>query len=104
MTVSTDAKGLDLRALLRPGDRIVWGQACGEPTTLVEALIEQAAGIGRVSAFAATSFSGILSADAADKFSLSSTRPCAPRTRCATSSNFAPGRRRISTTLCRAVR
>jgi acyl-CoA hydrolase len=70
MTVSTDAKGLDLRAFLRPGDRIVWGQACGEPTTLVEALIEQAPSIGRVSAFAATSFSGILSADAAEKFSL----------------------------------
>ena len=27
---------------LRPGDRIVLGQACGEPTTLVEALIAQA--------------------------------------------------------------
>jgi hypothetical protein len=45
---------LDLRAFLRPGDRIVWGQACGEPTTLVEALIAQADSIGRLSAFAAT--------------------------------------------------
>ena len=41
MTVSTDAAGLDLGQFLRPGDRIVWGQACGEPTTLVEALIAQ---------------------------------------------------------------
>jgi len=72
MTVSTDAQGLDLCAFLRAGDRIVWGQACGEPTTLVEALIAQAASIGRVAAFAATSFSGILSAEAAEKFSLSS--------------------------------
>ena len=72
MTTTTDAKGLDLRAFLRPGDRIVWGQACGEPTTLVEALIAQAESIGPLSAFAATSFSGLLSPDAAQKFSLSS--------------------------------
>jgi len=72
MTVSTDAKGLDLSAFLRPGDRIVWGQACGEPTTLVEALIAQAPSIGRLSAFAATSFSGILSAEAAERIDLSS--------------------------------
>ncbi|MGO9515129.1 MAG: acetyl-CoA hydrolase/transferase family protein [Steroidobacteraceae bacterium] len=72
MTVSTDADGLDLRAYLRPGDHIVWGQACGEPTTLVEALIAQAEGIGRLSAFAATSFSGILSAEAAERLNLSS--------------------------------
>ncbi len=72
MTVSTDAAGLDLSAYLRPGDHIVWGQACGEPTTLVEALIAQAAGIGGLSAFAATSFSGILTAEAAERFTLSS--------------------------------
>ncbi|WP_459545607.1 acetyl-CoA hydrolase/transferase family protein [Nocardia sp. X0981] len=49
---------LDLSAWLRPGDRIVIGQACGEPSTLVEALIEQGPGIGGLSAFVATSFSG----------------------------------------------
>lgn len=72
MTVTTDAAGLNLSRFLRAGDHIVWGQACGEPTTLVEALIAQAASIGRVSAFAATSFSGILSAEASEKFNLSS--------------------------------
>ena len=72
MTVVTDASGLDLGAYLRRGDRIVWGQACGEPTTLVEALIAQADVIGGLSAFAATSFSGLLSAEAAAKFNLSS--------------------------------
>jgi acyl-CoA hydrolase len=72
MTVSTDADGLNLSAFLRPGDHIVWGQACGEPTTLVEALIAQAENIGRLSTFAATSFSGILTAESAEKFSLSS--------------------------------
>jgi acyl-CoA hydrolase len=72
MTLSTDAQGLNLAAFLLPGDHIVWGQACGEPTTLVEALIAQAQSIGRLSAFAATSFSGILSKEAAERFSLSS--------------------------------
>jgi acyl-CoA hydrolase len=72
MTVTTDTAGLDLGQFLRPGDHIVWGQACGEPTTLVEALIAQAESIGRLSAFAATSFSGIVSAAAAERLNLSS--------------------------------
>jgi len=42
------------------------------PRTLVEALIAQAGSIGRLSAFAATSFSGILSKEAAETISLSS--------------------------------
>ena len=72
MTAVTNAGALDLGAYLRAGDRIVWGQACGEPTTLIEALIAQAESIGRLSAFAATSFSGLLTAEAAEKISLSS--------------------------------
>ncbi len=72
MTVSTDAHRLDLAQFLRPGDRIVWGQACGEPTTLVEALLAQAEGIGRLSAFTATSFSGLLNAEAGRRLNLSS--------------------------------
>jgi len=72
MTVATDARGLDLGAFLRPGDHIVWGQACGEPTTLIEALLAQATHTEGLAAFAATSFSGILDADAAGKLQLSS--------------------------------
>jgi acyl-CoA hydrolase len=72
MTVRTDAADLDLAQFLRSGDRIVWGQACGEPTTLVEALIAQAEAIGRLSAFAATSFSGLLTAAAGEKINISS--------------------------------
>jgi acyl-CoA hydrolase len=72
VTASTTAVALDLGAYLRPGDHIVWGQACGEPTTLVEALIAQAETIGQLSAFAATSFSGLLTAQAAEILSLSS--------------------------------
>jgi acyl-CoA hydrolase len=63
---------IDLTRYLRPGDHIVWGQACGEPTTLIEALLEQAEQVGGLSAFAATSFSGILDSAAAQKISLSS--------------------------------
>jgi acyl-CoA hydrolase len=72
MTVHTDAAGLDLSQFLQPGDHIVWGQACGEPTTLLEALFRQAEDIGRLSAFAATSFSGLLDVRAAERVTLSS--------------------------------
>jgi acyl-CoA hydrolase len=72
MTVATDAAGLDLSRYLRRGDRIVLGQACGEPTTLVEALIAQGKNIGDLSAFIATSFSGLLTPAAADSFAISS--------------------------------
>lgn len=72
MTVTVEPARLDLRAVLRPGDRIVWGQACGEPSTLIDALLDQASDIGNLSAFAATSFSGQLDVAAADKVALSS--------------------------------
>ncbi|OLT30848.1 acetyl-CoA hydrolase [Actinomadura sp. CNU-125] len=62
----------DLAAVLRPGDRIVIGQACGEPTTLIEALIDQGAAVGGLSAFIATSFSGLFTTEATDAFALSS--------------------------------
>ncbi|MFI6455753.1 acetyl-CoA hydrolase/transferase family protein [Streptosporangium amethystogenes] len=37
---------LDLAAHVRPGDAVMWGQACAEPLTLTERLIEQRAEIG----------------------------------------------------------
>lgn len=72
MTITTDAAGLHLAQFVRPGDHIVMGQACGEPTTLVEALIAQGGDIGDLSAFIATSFSGLFTPDTADSFALSS--------------------------------
>jgi acyl-CoA hydrolase len=42
---------LDLARYLRPGDTITWGQACSEPATLTELLVEQAAGVGRLRCF-----------------------------------------------------
>lgn len=72
MTIGTDAAALDLSRHLRRGDRIVIGQACGEPLTLVEALIAQGADIGDLSAFIATSFSGLFTPATATSFALSS--------------------------------
>lgn len=72
MTHFCDPAGLDLGRWLRPGDRIVIGQACGEPTTLVEALIEQGGAVGGLSAFIATSFSGLLTPRTSQSFALSS--------------------------------
>ncbi|MEO6092231.1 MAG: acetyl-CoA hydrolase/transferase C-terminal domain-containing protein [Novosphingobium sp.] len=72
MTVTSDPANLDLSAHLQPGDRIVFGQACGEPTTLVEALIAQGATIGELSAFIATSFSDLFQPETARAFRLSS--------------------------------
>lgn len=72
MGVVVDADELDLSRFLKAGDRIVCGQACGEPTTLVEALIAQGPGIGGLSAFIATSFSGLFTPAAVEGFEVAS--------------------------------
>jgi acyl-CoA hydrolase len=72
MTQMIAADKLDLSAYLRPGDRIVIGQACGEPGVLVEALIEQGRHIGGLSVFIGSSFSGLFTPAAAESFTLSS--------------------------------
>ncbi|MAR90347.1 MAG: acetyl-CoA hydrolase [Pseudomonadales bacterium] len=63
---------LDLRQHLRPGDHIVIGQASGEPTSLVRALIAQSPDIDNLSAFISSSFSGLFTPEAVDAFTLSS--------------------------------
>ncbi|MFD0364622.1 acetyl-CoA hydrolase/transferase family protein [Nocardia sp. GCM10030253] len=72
MKLIEDPAELDLGAFLRAGDRIVVGQACGEPTSLIEALIAQGAAIGGLSVFTATSFSGLFTPATAESFALSS--------------------------------
>lgn len=72
MTEIVEATALDLSRYVKPGDRIVMGQACGEPSTLIDALIAQGRDIGGLSAFIATSFSGRFTPDTADSFALSS--------------------------------
>src|SRR5690606_34013411 len=68
MTAVLPAAELDLRAILRPGDRIVAGQACGAPTTLIEARFAQGLRIAGLSLFGATSFSGLMTPAAPEAF------------------------------------
>jgi acyl-CoA hydrolase len=72
MTVISDPSGLDLSQILRPGDHIVIGQACGEPVTLIRALLDQGRQIGGLAAFIATSFSGLLTPEATEGLAVSS--------------------------------
>ena len=72
MTITVAAADLDLARFLKPGDRIVMGQACGEPSKLVAALIAQGGGINGLSLFIASSFSGAFVPETADSFALSS--------------------------------
>ena len=52
MTVEYDGvAGLELSRYVRPGDTVVWGQACGEPLSLTEALIAQRANLPGVCCF-----------------------------------------------------
>lgn len=72
MTATLTADDLDLARFLKPGDRIVMGQACGEPSTLLAALIAQGRNIGGLSLFIATSFSGAFTPETVGSFALSS--------------------------------
>lgn len=45
------AEDLDFARYVRPGDMVVWGQACAEPTSLVERLLAERARIGRFRCF-----------------------------------------------------
>ena len=72
MTVRIDPASLDLAAILPRGARIVSGHACGEPLTLLEALVAQRADLGRPSLFLASSFSGTLQAAHLDHLTVSS--------------------------------
>jgi acetyl-CoA hydrolase len=60
-----------LDSVIRPGDGIVWGQACAEPQTLVELLASQRSSLGAVGCFLGSSYSGILKPGHADHLRLS---------------------------------
>lgn len=52
MTVELDSlAGLEFARYIRPGDTVAWGQACGEPLSLTEALVAQRATISGVRCF-----------------------------------------------------
>src|SRR3546814_9583810 len=61
-----DAGKLDLRNIVRPGDTIIWGQACAEPLTLTEALMAQRADLGGITVFLGSGFSDTLRPEYAD--------------------------------------
>lgn len=63
---------VDLASVIRPGDGIIWGQACAEPQTLVETLVAQRARFGGVGCFLGSSYSGIVRPEHADHLRLSS--------------------------------
>jgi acetyl-CoA hydrolase len=63
---------VDLSSVIRPGDGVLWGQACAEPQTLVEALVAQRAAFHGARAFLGSSYSGLLKPEHADHLRLSS--------------------------------
>ena len=61
---------VDLASLIRPGDGILWGQACAEPQTLVAALVGQRTAFSRARVFLGSSYSGIVKPEHADHLRL----------------------------------
>ena len=57
---------VDLSSVIRPGDGLVWGQACAEPQTLVEALLAQRSALSGCRVFLGSSYSGLLRPEHAD--------------------------------------
>jgi acyl-CoA hydrolase len=63
---------VDLGRVIRPGDGILWGQACAEPQTLVEAVVAQRASFPGARAFLGVSYSGIVKPEHAEHLRLAS--------------------------------
>lgn len=63
---------VDLTGVIRAGDAIVAGQACGEPQTLLELLASQREQLSGVGCFLGSSYSGILRPEHADHLRISS--------------------------------
>lgn len=63
---------VDLASLIRPGDGIVWGQACAEPQTLVEAFVGRREAFSGARVFMGSSYSGIVQPSHADHLRLTS--------------------------------
>src|SRR5256885_17022746 len=63
---------VDLSSVIRAGDGLVWGQACAEPQTLVEALVAQRSALSGCRVFLGSSYSGLLRPEHADHLRLSS--------------------------------
>src|SRR3990172_8267665 len=59
-------QSLDLSAIVRPGDTVVWGQASAEPLPLTQALMAQRHAIGRFNVFLGVTYSDTLKPEYAD--------------------------------------
>jgi acyl-CoA hydrolase len=62
---------VELARWIRPGDGVVFGQACAEPQTLVEALVAQRAEYSGVTLFMGVNWSGTVKPEHADHLKLS---------------------------------
>ena len=62
---------LDLFRFIRPGDGVIFGQACSEPQTLVEALVAQRTAYSGARLFLGVNYAGIVKPEHADHLRLS---------------------------------
>ncbi|NKQ54197.1 acetyl-CoA hydrolase/transferase family protein [Amycolatopsis sp. K13G38] len=70
MTVHLDSPGkLDFACYVRPGDTVIWGQACAEPVALTSRLLERRADIGRFRCFLGLPAAGTVQVEHGDRVS-----------------------------------
>jgi acyl-CoA hydrolase len=62
---------VELARWIRPGDGVVFGQACAEPQTLIEALVAQRASYSGATLFMGVNWSGMVRSEHADHLRLS---------------------------------
>ena len=66
MAKTLELNALDLGAIVRPGDTVMWGQANAEPLPLTQALMAQRHAIGNFNVFLGITYSDTLKAEYAD--------------------------------------
>lgn len=66
MAKTLELNALDLGAIVRPGDTVMWGQANAEPLPLTQALMAQRHAIGNFKVFLGITYSDTLKAEYAD--------------------------------------
>jgi acetyl-CoA hydrolase len=62
----------DVAGIIRPGDGVLWGQACAEPRALVSAFLDQRAAYSGARVFMGASYSGLVKPEHADHLRLTS--------------------------------
>ena len=72
MPQELELQSLDLAAIVRPGDTVMWGQATAEPVPLTQALMAQRHAIGDFKVFLGMTNSATLKPECADRIAFSS--------------------------------